>query len=42
MGGWLNWQLKGDTAATGKGFLVGASCPFCSDSAWEKKSANIQ
>lgn len=39
---WLNWQLKGDMTATGKGFLVGAGCTFCSDSAWEHKSANIQ
>jgi hypothetical protein len=39
---WLNWQLKGDTTATGKGLLIGASCPYCSDSAWEVKSANIQ
>ena len=39
---WLNWQLKGDTTATGKGLLIGSSCPYCSDSAWEVKSANIQ
>jgi hypothetical protein len=38
---WLNWQLKGDTTATGKGFLVGDSCTFCKDSAWEVKSANL-
>ena len=38
---WLNWQLKGDEGATGKGFLVGDSCPFCKDSAWEVKSANL-
>jgi hypothetical protein len=38
---WLNWQLKGDETATGKGLLVGAGCPYCSDSAWEVKSANI-
>ena len=23
---WLNWQLKGDTGATGKGFLYGSTC----------------
>lgn len=38
---WLNWQLKGDTTATGKGRLVGAGCTYCSDSAWEVKSANL-
>ena len=38
---WLNWQLKGDTTATGKGRLVGAGCSYCSDSAWEVKSANL-
>jgi len=38
---WLNWQLKGDTGATGKGFLQGASCKFCTDSGWTYKSANI-
>ncbi len=39
---WLNWQLKGDTTATGKGLLVGAGCSYCSNSAWEVKSMNIQ
>jgi hypothetical protein len=39
---WLNWQLKGDLGATGKGFLHGASCEFCSASGWTYKSANIQ
>jgi hypothetical protein len=38
---WLNWQLKGDVTATGKGVLVGSSCTYCSDSAWEVKSKNI-
>jgi hypothetical protein len=38
---WLNWQLKGDTGATGKGLLVGASCKYCNASGWEFKSANI-
>lgn len=38
---WLNWQLKGDEGETGKGVLVGASCSYCSDSAWEVKSANL-
>jgi hypothetical protein len=39
---WLNWQLKGDEGATGKGFLVGATCEFCTDSGWDYRSANIQ
>lgn len=38
---WLNWWLKGDETATGKGLLVGASCPYCGDSEWEVMSANI-
>lgn len=38
---WLNWQLKGDLTATGKGLLVGSSCPYCKDSAWEVRSQNI-
>jgi hypothetical protein len=39
---WLNWWLKGDETATGKGLLVGAGCSYCQDSAWEVKSANIE
>ena len=38
---WLNWQLKGDEGATGKGFLYGSSCQFCTDSGWDYRSANI-
>jgi len=38
---WLNWWLKGDQTATGKGLLVGAGCPYCSDAAWEYKSMNL-
>jgi hypothetical protein len=38
---WLNWWLKGDETATGKGLLVGESCPYCKDDAWEVKAANI-
>jgi hypothetical protein len=38
---WLNWWLKGDETATGKGLLVGSSCPYCADSAWEVMSANV-
>jgi hypothetical protein len=39
---WLNWQLKGDMGATGKGFLYGSTCQFCTDSGWDYRSANIQ
>jgi hypothetical protein len=39
---WLNWQLKGDTGATGKGFLIGSTCRFCMNSGWVFKSSNIQ
>jgi hypothetical protein len=38
---WLNWWLKGDETATGKGLLVGASCTYCSNSAWEVMSAHV-
>lgn len=38
---WLNWRLKADEGATGKGVLVGAGCTYCSNSAWEVKSKNI-
>ena len=38
---WLNWWLKDDETATGKGLLVGAGCPYCKDSAWEVMSAKI-
>jgi hypothetical protein len=38
---WLNWQLKGDTGATGKGFLIGSGCTFCSNGGWEVMSKNI-
>jgi hypothetical protein len=38
---WLNWFLKGDQTATGKGLLVGAGCTYCTNSAWEVKSAHV-
>jgi hypothetical protein len=38
---WLNWQLKSDETATGKGLLVGSSCKYCNASGWEFKSANL-
>jgi len=39
---WLNWQLKGDTGATGKSLLIGPTCKFCTASGWEFKSANLE
>jgi hypothetical protein len=39
---WLNWQLKGDEGATGKGLLIGPNCKYCNASGWVFKSANIQ
>lgn len=39
---WLNWWLKGDEGATGKGALVGASCSYCTDPSWEVLSTNVQ
>jgi hypothetical protein len=39
---WLNWQLKGDTGATGKALLIGSTCKFCSASGWEYKSSGLQ
>jgi hypothetical protein len=38
---WLNWWLKGDEGATGKGVLVGSGCSYCTDSAWEVMSENV-
>lgn len=38
---WLNWWLKGEQGATGKGALVGAGCSYCSNNAWEVKSAHL-
>jgi len=38
---WLNWWLKDDQGATGKGVLVGPSCKYCTDTTWEKMSMNI-
>lgn len=38
---WLNWQLKGDSGATGKGYLVGSTCTICTNSGWTFKSANL-
>jgi hypothetical protein len=39
---WLNWWLKGDQGATGKGVLVGSTCTYCTDTTnWEVKSKNI-
>ena len=37
---WLNFQLKGDEGATGKGLLMGPDCKYCKASGWVFKSAN--
>lgn len=39
---WLNWHLKGDTGATGKGLLIGPNCKYCKASGWEYKSSNLE
>ena len=39
---WLNWWLKGDESATGRGLLVGPDCSYCKDSAWDVKAANVK
>ena len=39
---WLNWWLKGDETAAGKGFLIGDGCTLCKDSTWEVTSANVR
>ena len=38
---WLNWWLKDDETAAGKGALVGAGCKYCSDASWSIRSANL-
>jgi len=38
---WLTWRLKNDEGASGKGVLVGGSCTYCTNSAWEVKSKNL-
>jgi hypothetical protein len=38
---WLNWWLKGDETATGKAMLVGSTCTFCGDSAWDVTSEHV-
>ena len=39
---WLNWWLKGDESATGKGLLIGPDCPYCKDPAWDVKAVNVK
>jgi dienelactone hydrolase len=38
---WLNWWLKGDEGATGKGMFVGAGCGLCTDAKWKLQSKNF-
>ncbi|MBN2441672.1 MAG: hypothetical protein JXJ04_10000 [Spirochaetales bacterium] len=37
---WLNWWLKDDMGATGKGYFIGSTCKVCS-SAWEMATKNL-
>ena len=39
---WLNWWLKGDESATGKGLLIGPDCPYRKDPAWDVKAVNVK
>ncbi|MCC6202716.1 MAG: hypothetical protein IT494_06885 [Gammaproteobacteria bacterium] len=32
---WLQWQLQGDTGASGRGYFVGNECAICKDSNWQ-------
>ncbi len=38
---WLNWWLKDDVTATGKGMFVGANCGLCSKTEWTLRSKNM-
>jgi len=38
---WLNWQLKGDKGATGKGYFVGNTCSVCKDSTWTVQTRSL-
>ncbi len=37
---WLNWHLKGDTAASRQ--FIGADCGLCGDASWTVRSKNLQ
>ncbi len=39
---WLNWQLKNDTSAKGKGYFIGSGCGLCGDSNWQIQSRSIR
>jgi hypothetical protein len=39
---WLNWQLKNDTGATGKGFFVGKTCELCGNTQWKTASRSLR
>jgi len=38
---WLNWHLKGDQSATGRGMFFGTSCGICGTN-WTIESKNFQ
>jgi len=39
---WLNWQLKNDKGATGKGYFVGKTCGLCANPQWKIDSKSLR
>jgi hypothetical protein len=39
---WLNWQLRGDTGESGRGYFVGGDCRICQDLDWEVHSRALR
>jgi hypothetical protein len=39
---WLNWQLKNDEGATGKGYFVGQTCDLCGNTQWKIASRSLR
>jgi hypothetical protein len=38
---WLNWQLRGDTGADGRGYFTGDDCGICGDENWVTDSRSL-
>jgi len=38
---WLNWQLRGDTGASGRGYFTGNDCGVCGDEKWITDSRSL-
>jgi dienelactone hydrolase len=38
---WLNWQLRGETGASGRGYFVGDNCAICADPDWVVDSRSL-